>query len=340
MKKRVLIIDDNIKVRQTMEDRIESLGYDFDSAGCQTTATVFLQKRRYDLILLDQELPIKKGKPTHKQVGRNLIDQIRQDANNESTPIIIVTAHDGDNSSVVSDLLLNGATYFIHKPQLGILEEKIKAVFDKQAQQFKKIRAVTASKKEKDKTFTGGRLTFREDGIFLDDIRLASTATNIGRILRELGKKTAIGKRRAYSCKELAGILKLGRGDKAVAEAISPFRKTVIELLQEAGFTADSDTVIASGRSGYELAADIEADAEIVTTDSKTAREPSPVERQQWFIVQAEAGKKPSKALYMKEFGHSESTWKRDLRAITLTLEPIGTGSATYYRVKRSGSKA
>jgi DNA-binding response OmpR family regulator len=340
MKKRVLIIDDNTKVRQTLEDRIVSLGYDFDSAGCQTTATGFLQKRRYDLILLDQELPIKKGKPTHKQVGRNLIDQIRQDANNESTPIIIVTAHDGDNSSVVSDLLLNGATYFIHKPQLAILEEKIKAVFDKQAQQSKNIRAVTASKKEKAKPFTSGRLAFKDDGIFLDEIRLASTATNIGRILRELGKKTDTGKRRAYSCKELASILKLDRGDKAVAEAISPFRKTVIELLQNAGFTADSDTVIARGRSGYELAAGIEAEAETVSADSQTPCETTPEERQQWFIAQAESGKKPSKALYRKEFGNSESTWKRDLRVITLKLEPIGTGSATYYRVKRSGAKA
>lgn len=134
MKKIVLIIDDNTKVRQTLEDRIESIGYDFDSAGCQTTATTFLHKRRYDLILLDQELPIKKGKPTSKQVGRNLIDQIRRDTNNETTPIIIVTAHDGDNPSVVADLLLNGATYFIHKPQLEILEEKIKAVFEKQEQ--------------------------------------------------------------------------------------------------------------------------------------------------------------------------------------------------------------
>ena len=76
-----------------------------------------------------------------------------------------------------------------------------------------------------------------------------------------------------------------------------------------------------------------------MTADAIASRETTPQERQQWFIAQAESGKKPSKALYMKEFGHSESTWKRDLRAITLVLEPIGTGTATYYRVKRQSAR-
>ena len=104
MKKIVLIIDDNAMVRQTLEDRVESMGFDYDSADCQAVATDLLQKRRYDLILLDQELPIKKGKPTHKQVGRNLLVHIRQEANNELTPVIVVTAHDGDDSIAIADL--------------------------------------------------------------------------------------------------------------------------------------------------------------------------------------------------------------------------------------------
>ena len=336
MKKIVLIIDDNAKVRLTLEDRIESLGYDFDSAGCQTTATALLHKRRYDLILLDQELPIKKGKPTNKQVGRNLIDQIRQDPNNETTPIIIVTAHDGDNSSVVSDLLLNGATYFIHKPQLEILEEKIKAVFEKQEQRNKKARAGGALHKAvQEKKFERGTLTFRPEGVFLDEIRLASASTVIGRILIELCKKTSTGKRRAHSCKDLADTLRLPRGDKAVPEAISPFRKLVVERLREAGYAADEDAVIARGKGGYELAARIEADSEAMIAEASTPREPAPDERQQWFIAQAEAGKKPSKAHYMKQFGPSESTWKRDLKCITPFLEMVGTGAGAYYRSKK-----
>lgn len=334
MKKTVLIIDDNDKVLRTLEDRIESMGFDFDTADCQTAATALLQKRSYDLILLDQELPIKKGKPTHKQVGRNLLVQIRQDANNESTPVIVVTAHDGDDSIAIADLFHNGANYFIHKPQIGMLEEKIRSVLAKHEQKTRKPKAAGSSAVSKERPFPGGKLTFREEGIFLDDIRLASSSTTIGRILRELCKRMNSGKRRAQSCKELAETLHLARGDKAVAEAVSPFRKTVIENLREAGFAADEDAVIARGRGGYELAANIEAESEVVIKEASSPREPTPEERQQWFIAHAEEGKKPSKAIYMKRFGQSESTWKRDLKGITLILEMVGTGTGAYYRPK------
>jgi DNA-binding response OmpR family regulator len=336
MKKIVLIIDDNAMVRQTLEDRIESMGFDFDSADCQTAAMDLMQKRSYDLILLDQELPVKKGKPTQKQVGRNLLVQIRQDANNEATPVIVVTAHDGDDSVAIADLFHNGANYFIHKPQIGMLEEKIRMVLDKHELKARKPKPADTSAVSKERPFSGGQLRIREEGIFLDDIRLASTGTTIGRILRELCKKTISGKRRAQSCKELAETLNLARGDKAVAEAVSPFRKSVIEKLREAGFAADEDAVIARGRGGYELAAMIEAESEVViSVTSSPSRDPSPEERQQWFITQAEEGKKPSKALYMKQFDQSESTWKRDLKGITLVLEIVGTGAGAYYRPKK-----
>lgn len=335
MKKTILIIDDNDKVRQTLEYRIESMGFDLDSADCQTAATALLQKRRYDLILLDQELPVKKGKPTHKQVGRNLLVHIRQDANNESTPVIVVTAHDGDDSVAIADLFHDGADYFIHKPQISMLEEKIRSVLAKHEQKAKRPKNAGTPIVSKERPFPGGKLTIREEGIFLDDIRLASTATTIGRILRELCKRTSSGKRRAQSCKELAETLHLARGDKAVAEAVSPFRKTVIEKLWEAGFAADEDAVIARGRGGYELAATIEAESEVAVAEASTRREPTPEDRRQWFITQAEEGKKPSKALYMKQFDQSESTWKRDLKGITPFLEMVGTGAGAYYRSKK-----
>ena len=127
-----------------------------------------------------------------------------------------------------------------------------------------------------------------------------------------------------------------------MAEAISPFRKTVSERLREAGFAADDDAVIARGRGGYELATTIEAESEVAITETTNSRELTPEERQQWFIAQAEEGKKPSKARYMNQFDQSESTWKRDLKGITPVLEMVGTGAGAYYRPKkkRLGSSA
>lgn len=100
----------------------------------------------------------------------------------------------------------------------------------------------------------------------------------------------------------------------------------MIERLREARFSADEDAVNSRGKGGYELA---------TIAESNTRREPIPEERQQWFIAQAEAGNKPSKARYMKQFDQSESTWKRDLKGITLVLEMVGTGVGAYYRPKK-----
>lgn len=100
MKKVVLIIDDDAAIREVLTDRIESMGYDHEQADSQNAATELLRKRRFDLILLDQELPVRKGKPTNKQVGRNLLAQIREEGLNQETPVMIVTGHDGDDPMV------------------------------------------------------------------------------------------------------------------------------------------------------------------------------------------------------------------------------------------------
>ena len=79
MKKMVLIIDDDESLRNALADRIESMGFDHEAADSQHSATELLRKRRYELILLDQELPVRKGKPTNKQLGRNLLEHIREE---------------------------------------------------------------------------------------------------------------------------------------------------------------------------------------------------------------------------------------------------------------------
>jgi hypothetical protein len=105
--------------------------------------------------------------------------------------------------------------------------------------------------------------------------------------------------------------------------------------LRTAGYEADSDTMIAKGRGGYELARNIEADAETILTPPTESAEPTSEERVDWFIAEAEAGRKPLKALYLKRFRVSDSTWKRDLRLISERLEVVGTGGAAFYESRK-----
>lgn len=336
MKKIALIIDDDESLRNALADRIESMGFDHEVADSQHSATELLRKRRYDLILLDQELPVRKGKPTNKQVGRNLLEHIREEGLNQKSPVIIVTAHDGTDPMVACDLMNNGADYFLPKPRIDQLEVKIRETLARLKQKSQPTPPARPNKEPALKPFAGGRLEFHQDGIFLGEIRLASPGSNIGRILRELANLPASGKRRARSGQNLADSLGLARGNLAISEAICPFRKQAVEQLRNAGFEADSDTVIASGKGGYLLAPKIEVAAQSAQTASPDpAAEPSQEERVAWFIAEAEAGRKPRKALHLNRFGISESTWKRDLHLITERLEIIGTGAAAHYIPKQ-----
>ena len=328
----VLIIDDDESLRNALADRIESMGFDHESADSQHSATELLRKRRYDLILLDQELPVRRGKPTNKQVGRNLLEHIREDGLNQKSPVIIVTAHDGTDPMVACDLMNIGADYFLPKPRIDQLEVKIRETLNRRKQKSQPTPPAPSVKESALKPFPGGQLEFQHDGIFLGEIRLASPGSNIGRILRELANLPASGKRRARSGQNLADSLGLARGSLAISEAICPFRKQAVEQLRNAGFEADSDTVIASGKGGYLLAPNIEVASESMENASADpATEPSQEERVAWFIAEAEAGRKPRKALHMRHFGISESTWKRDLKLISEHLEVVGTGGAAYY---------
>ena len=106
--------------------------------------------------------------------------------------------------------------------------------------------------------------------------------------------------------------------------------------MRSAGYEADSDTMIATGRGGYELARNIEADAETIVRPATESAEPTSQERVDWFIAEAEAGRKPRKALYLKRFEVSQSTWKRDLRLISERLEVVGSGGAAFYEPRKT----
>lgn len=91
-----LIIDDHPGVREELQDRVQSMGHTFDSAGSQDEALQRLAERGYDYILLDLELPTRFGKTPLIPTGKNLLTQIRMNPLHRYTPVIVVTAHGHD----------------------------------------------------------------------------------------------------------------------------------------------------------------------------------------------------------------------------------------------------
>jgi hypothetical protein len=228
----------------------------------------------------------------------------------------------------------NGADYFLPKIMIDHLEAKIREVFSKPLAKNGKA-APSDKAKPTLKPFPGGKLEFVADGVFLGDFLLASHSSTIGRVLHELARQAASGKRRSRSGKSLAESLGLDRGSPAIAEAVSPFRRQIEADLRAAGFEADSDTIIASGKGGYELARSIEVAAEALEKVPTERVEINAEQRIEWFINQAKLGERPCKANYVAHFQLSPSTWKRDLKSISQVLIQVGHGARAYYQLKK-----
>jgi CheY-like chemotaxis protein len=332
MKKVVLIIDDDAAMRQALADRLESAGYDFDSSESQVEAMEFLSKQRYDVILLDLELPSRKGKPTATQVGRNLLDQVRACPRNGSTPVIMVTNHGGEGPETAVDLMAQGANYFIHKLNLGQLENSIKRVLTPKVSLNSPVSG-TAPSNAPLQPFEGGELEFTDQGVAINGIHLSGRTTYIYKILRALCEVNGKGRRQSLSCQALADLLKLKRGQGAVLEAVSDFRSKAVGELRKAGFEADHEGIIITGRSGYELAQRIRT-PEAIATPAGEPQEVLPEQRQQWVIEQLESGCKLKRIDLETHFAICSTTAKRYLKALDHSIE-FTAGPKGYYRLKK-----
>jgi CheY-like chemotaxis protein/biotin operon repressor len=332
MKKVVLIIDDDAAIRQALADRLESAGYDFDLSESQVEAMEFLGKQRYDVVLLDLELPTRKGKPTATQVGRNLLDQIRACPRNGSTPVIMVTNHGGEGPETAVDLMAQGANYFIHKMNLGQLENSIKRVLTPKVSLSSPVSGAAQSNAPL-QPFDGGDLEFTDQGVAINGIHLAGRTSTIYGIIRALCETNGKGRRQSLSGQALADRLNLTRGQVAIGEAVSAFRTKAVGELRKAGFEADHEGIIITGRSGYELAQRIRTQEAIATTAGEP-QEVLPEQRQRWVIEQLESGRKLKRNDLETHFGICTTTAKRYLKALDHSIE-FTAGPKGYYRLKK-----
>lgn len=100
MKKKILIIDDDIHINEMLDDVLSRDGYDVSHAYSGTEALLILKESRPDLILLDLMLP--------GLNGEEVLLQIRD------IPVMVVSAKAGLADKV--SLLKGGAVDYVTKP--------------------------------------------------------------------------------------------------------------------------------------------------------------------------------------------------------------------------------
>ena len=103
---RVLLVDDNTINRMLCQRYLKNLNIEPELADNGLHAIELTQRKRFDLILMDCQMPVMDGFEATRQIRRN--------AMNQSTPIIALTGLSGDNER--QNCLAAGMNDFISKP--------------------------------------------------------------------------------------------------------------------------------------------------------------------------------------------------------------------------------
>ncbi len=113
---KILIIDDDYEILDMLKILLEVEGYEVDTASNGFTGLEKLKKNRYDLVLLDLNLPDISGEQVCKAIRKN-----------DSTPIMILSAKESVTDKVLC--LEYGADDYLTKPFQNIeLLARIKAI--------------------------------------------------------------------------------------------------------------------------------------------------------------------------------------------------------------------
>jgi len=103
-KTRILIVDDEQKMRRILQIILDNQHYDIDLAQDGIEARDFFQQQQYDLVITDLKMP--------RMDGMELLGFIREEK--PDVPVIVVTAHGSVESAVKA--MKSGAYDYITKP--------------------------------------------------------------------------------------------------------------------------------------------------------------------------------------------------------------------------------
>lgn len=133
MNEKILVIDDDMLIRDFIDETLKRLDYEIDTAGDAETGIDYLEDNKYDLIICDIKLPGKTGIDLLKYVKNKNIDSV----------VILMTAY-ADIESAVESMKLGASNYF-KKP---FSAEEIEMVVEKELE-FKRIKKENESLKKK-----------------------------------------------------------------------------------------------------------------------------------------------------------------------------------------------
>jgi len=113
---RILVVDDDLAVRELIEITLHQAGYEVLSAADGKTAVEIAQKEKPDLVLLDVRLPVLDGYQACKQITSNPLTK--------HVPVVFVSAR-GQIDEIQMGLSAGAVDYFVKPFSTELLKKRI-----------------------------------------------------------------------------------------------------------------------------------------------------------------------------------------------------------------------
>jgi CheY-like chemotaxis protein len=349
MKPKALVVEDDDRIIESIEDTLFSIGHDHDWATNQHDAQQKLRTGDYSYVLLDLQIPAKPNRGgADKEFGANLLSDIQLIKGRGQLPVIVMTAYSSDCLDLTTELFSNGASDFIAKPFSNkgrTLAKVIRKVLDECERRLPA--PVQETPPIEERPFAGGEMVFYEDRVELCEVTVVTDARAgmMRKILNELKCRNSAGRFVAYSGPELVERLGCLGGQNAVAGCVRDFRKFVTETLRERlGVLAGPQDVIRSGGPGYRLnewitirATETISDERLDTDIIEVTASRDEYKRRLWILAELEKGRALRVPGMASELGCSTKTVKRVLDALRVEglIEFVGPTKTGSYRLKQ-----
>jgi CheY-like chemotaxis protein len=254
MKPRALVVEDDDRIVDSIEDALFSIGHDHEWVTNQHDAQQLLREGDYSYVLLDLQIPAKPNRGgANKEFGVNLLGDIQRIKGLGQLPVIVMTAYSADCLDLSTELFAGGASDFIAKPFLNEGRTLAKVIRKVLADHE---RHAPPAPPPDGRSFAGGELTFFVDHVELCGVKIImdlGTGQSL-RLLNELRHKDHQDHFVRRSAEELAATIGALGGVGTITGCIRTIRKNVVRrLARHLGVTCRSDDLIRNDEQGYYL---------------------------------------------------------------------------------------
>jgi DNA-binding NtrC family response regulator len=126
---KLLLVDDEERFRDTLAKRLKETGYEVEGAGSGVEALELLAKAKFDIVVMDIQMPGMSGIET--------LSEIR--AKHIGVEVIMLTGH-GDVSSAVEGMRLGAYDYLMKPYEYEYLVVKIQEAFKVKKERDERLR--------------------------------------------------------------------------------------------------------------------------------------------------------------------------------------------------------